>query len=173
VLSKDEQAKLSPAAFSKQASEYLSQSLRTPLGEPFRQKFARSVCVIIFGAPYSKKANIIHASRAISALCAHSLKEDDYAQVSKSVALVIGTYVDTIRSIQTFTQNATPDWTDVYFTDHDRAIPEVEELVKVLKQGLEQIVLVFGEYQSSIGITKKELREAKELVGKGQEMTTR
>lgn len=174
VMSREDQARLSPGSIAVRASNWAMGVLQTPLGEPFRRTFARSVSMLVLGTPYSAKANIVNASRALAALCAHSLKEDDYAQVAKSVALIVRTYTDTIRAIEKYVHSAKPDWTDVYFSDSSRNVQEIDEVVNILKEGLEQVVLVFGEYQSSIGVTKKELREARELVasGKKPEMIT-
>ncbi|KAK5171229.1 uncharacterized protein LTR77_004373 [Saxophila tyrrhenica] len=166
MLNKDAQARLN---IRQNAPGWITELLKSPIGEPFRSTFANQVKGVIFGTPYSKRITIMHASHALSTLCSCSLKEDDYGQVAKSVALIIRTYVETIKAIETFVQSTAPDRTDVYFTDSDRKVVEVEELVGALKQGLEEVVLVFGEYASSVGVTKKELREAKDLVGRGQQ----
>lgn len=169
ALSKDTQALISFGALRQYADGWFIKALSTPVGEPFRSTFANYVNGVIFGTP-SKKATIVHASHALSTLCARSLKEDDYGQVSKSVALIVRTYVETLKAIESFVQSTKPNRTDVYFTEQDRKVEEVEELVTALKKGLEEVVLVFGEYASSVGVTKKELREAKDLVGGGQQM---
>lgn len=170
VLSKDEQQRLTTEGLSKEAGGMVQQLLRTPVGEPFRQTFARKVRSVVFGAPVGRENDIIHASRALSTLCSHSLKEDDYGQVAKSVALIIRTYMGAIIAIQNFTATTRPEWTDVSFTERDRHVRDVREVVAVLKEGLEEVVLAFGEYASAVGLSKVELREARELVGRGQEM---
>ena len=173
VLSKEEQQRLNPANLKSEAGGMVTNLLRTPVGEPFRQTFARRVKAVVLGSPYGRKINIIHASRALSTLCSRSLKEDDYGQVAKSISLVLRTYVSTIRAIEGFVQGLRPSWTDVYFSERGgRQVEEVQEVVDVLKQGLEEVVLAFGEYADAVGVTRKELREARELVanGKGQEM---
>lgn len=170
MVSKDTQARFTPGGMQKEASGLLNTFLQSWLGEPFRQTFANKTKSIILGSPVSAKVNIIHASRGLSNLCSCSLKEDDYGQVSKSVAQIIRTYAETIRGIQAFVQTATPDWTDVYFNDRARYVPEIEEVVGELRRGLEKVVLTFGEYAESVNVSKKELREARELIGRGQEM---
>ena len=170
MLSKEEQARLSTEGLSKEAGGLVTRFLRTPVGEPFRQTFARRVQAVVFGTPYGKGLNIIHASRALSMLGRWSLKEDDYGQVAKSVALIIRTYTEAITAIQGFVQGLKPDWTDVCFTEQERDVKEVREVVGVLKQGLEEVLLAFGEYASAVGLSKKELREARDLFGRGVEM---
>lgn len=172
MVSRQNQARFTPDGISKEASGWLDALLRSWVGEIFRQTFANKVKAVILGSPLSHKANIIHASRAISNLCSHSLKEDDYGQVSKSVAQIIRTYTETIKAIQVFLQTTAPDWTDVYFTERARSVPEIDEVVRELKKGMEEVVLTFGEYAESVNVTKKELREARELIGRGQEMRT-
>lgn len=172
MVSKQTQARFSPGGISKEASGWLDGFLRTWVGEPFRHGFANKVKAVILGSPFSAQVNIIHASRALCNLCSHSLKEDDYGQVAKSVAQIVRTYTETIRAIQDFVQSTAPDRTDVFFTDRQRYVPEVGEVVGELKKGLEVVVLTFGEYAESVNITKKELREARELIGRGQEMRT-
>lgn len=166
MLSREEQQRMSREGLAKEASGTLVNFLRTPVGEPFRKTFGRRVCAVVFGTPHSEKINIIHASKSLSTLCAKSLEEDDYGQVAKSVALILRTYTSTITAVNIFVAGFAPSWTDVYFTERDRRVGEVEELVDVLRQGLEEVLLAFGEYAGAVGVSKKELREARELVGK-------
>ena len=51
-----------------------------------------------------------------------------------------------------------------------RKVKEVDELLTVLKTALEEILLAFGEYAAALGLPKKELRDAREAIGKGSEM---
>ncbi|KAK3722739.1 hypothetical protein LTR37_002310 [Vermiconidia calcicola] len=171
VLTQENQARLSREGINKEASGFAVKILRTPPGEVFRQTFGRRVKGVVFGgdiSPYSSAQTIIFASRALSILCTQSLKEDDFGQVAKSVASVVRTYVATIRAIEAFMAGWAPSWTDVGFEESDRKVAEVEEVVGVLKEGLEGVVLGFGEYASSLGLSKVELREATGVVGKGE-----
>ncbi|KAM3420445.1 hypothetical protein BST61_g3715 [Cercospora zeina] len=56
----------------RQASGKLGQLLKTPLGIPFRQTFARRVNALIFGVPVSQQTNITHAAKSKTSrpLCA-------------------------------------------------------------------------------------------------------
>ena len=168
VLSKEQQAHLSKQGLSRETSGYMLCFLQTPLGEPFRQTFARLANAVIFGVPRSNRVNIVHAIRSLTALVLASLKEDDYGQASKDVPAVIRTYTAAIGDIQHFLAVLEPSWTDVEFNQRtSRNVPEVAELIKEMRSGLEQMLLAFGEYASSLGLSKREVREAKEAVGKG------
>ena len=142
--------------------------LQTPVGEPFRKTFARLANAVIFGVPRSNRVNIVHAVRSLTALVLASLKEDDYGQAAKDVPTIIRTYTATIGEIQRFIGVFEPSWTDVEFTaKRSRQVPEVDELVREMRDGLEQMLLAFGEYTGSLGMSKREVKEAKEAVGKG------
>ena len=151
-----------------QASGLVTSIMQTPVGEPLRQTFARRVKAVVLGQPISHAPTIIHASRALSTLCAKSLKEDDYGQVAKSIALIIRTYVETITAIESFVRELKPHWSDVNFRPRDREVKEVRQVVGELRTGLEEVVLAFGEYAGSVGVSKKELREARECVAAGR-----
>lgn len=168
VLSKEQQAQLSKQGLSKETSGYMLQFLKTPLGEPFRQTFSRLANAVVFGVPRSNRVNIVHAVRSLTALVLASLKEDDFGQAAKDVPTVIRTYTATIAEIQRFLQVLEPSWTDVEFNPRkSRQVEEVFELVQDFRNGLEQMLLAFGEYAGSLGLSKKEVREAKDAVGKG------
>lgn len=136
--------------------------LQTPVGESFRKTFARRAATVVFGAPYGNKSNVIHAARAISKLATSSLLEAQYGGVSKDIPSIVRVFTDAVLAIEKFLQSLEPDWTDVYFTGRDREVREIQEVVEVLKEGLEAIVLAFGEYAGELGLSKKEVREARE-----------
>ena len=172
----EEQQRLSREGLTRQANGTVVKFLQTPPGEPFRQTFARRVCAVVFGTPHSRRINIIHASKSLSALCAASLKEDDYGQVaSQSIALVIKTYTTTILEVEQFVAGSKPSWTDVDFREGserfgvrgDRRVEAVEVVLGVLRAGLEEVLLAFGEYAGAVGVGRKELREAREAVARG------
>ncbi|KAK4549648.1 hypothetical protein LTR36_004949 [Oleoguttula mirabilis] len=151
---------------SKRTNGYAIDFLKTSLGEPFRQTFSRRVCAVIFGVPHSNKINILHASKALTALAVCSLKEDDFGQAARDIPTIIRAYTATITEITKFLNELTKHWTDVYFNNTDRDVPEVLEVVGVLRTGLEEVVLAFGEYASALGVSAKEMREAQEAVGR-------
>jgi nucleoporin NDC1 len=168
VLSKEQQAHLSAQGISRDTNGYILSFLQTLFGEPFRKTFARLANAVIFGIPRSNRVNIVHAVRSLTALVLASLKEDDYGQAAKDVPTIIRTYTATIGEIQRFIGVLEPSWTDVAFSaKRSRQVPEVDELVREMRDGLEQMLLAFGEYTGSLGMSKREVKEAKEAVGKG------
>ncbi len=169
-LSRSEQERLSRQGLVQEANSTTLRILQSPVGEPFRQTFARRVKAAVLGKPHSNRANIVHASKVLSMLCVNSLKEDDYGQVARSIPIILLTYTSAITAITAFVAGLAPHWTDVEFKDSDRRVKDVEEVVDVLKAALEGVLLAFGEYAEAVGITKMELREAREALGKGQEM---
>lgn len=176
VLTKEEQQRLSRQGLTQEASGMVVKFLRSPVGEPLRRTFGRRVkSVVLGGVPdgRSRRVDVVFASQALSILCVHSLKEDDYGQVARSVPTILRTYTAVINDIARFMAGLEPSWTDVYFQESDRRVREVEEVLDVLKAGLEGLLLVFGEYADAVGVSKKELREAREAVGRGVEMEMR
>jgi nucleoporin NDC1 len=94
-----------------------------------------------------------------------SLVEDTYGSVQKDVAGIVRTLTDVVASIEKFVgHEAKPHWTDVTFREKSRwqVAKEATEVLQALRSGLERIVLAFGEYADSIGLSRKEVREARE-----------
>lgn len=168
VLSKEQQAQLSKQTLSAETNGYMLKLLQTPLGEPLRQTFSRLANAVVFGVPRSNRVNITHAIRALASLVLASLDEDDYGQAAKDVPAIIRSYTSAIAEITRFVQVLEPSWTDVEFDARkSRDVAEIRELLAELRGLLERMLLAFGEYATSLGLSRKEVREAKEAVGKG------
>lgn len=170
TLSQADRENFTGQGIKRNANGILDQFLASPVGEPFRQTFARRARAVVFGVPLSNRTNIVHASRTLAALCKHAIKEDDYGQVAKSVRTVLATFTQTIKDINTLLATLKPASSDVLFTERDRGVQEVEEVKQVLREGLEDVLLAYGEYADSVGFTKTEMREAREVLGRGREM---
>jgi nucleoporin NDC1 len=163
VLSKEYQVRFRPQDIEKRATGYVAEVLKSPIGLPFRQTFARKIAATIFGTPISNKTNIIHATLVLQKLSVLSLIEDDFGQVQKDIPAIIRTFTAVIQKVETFLRSSAPHWTDVEFMEErDRHVAEVDEVLNVIKAALEEILLKFGEYADALEITKKELREARE-----------
>lgn len=173
VLSKEQQAQISQSGLSGPLKSYIVQFLQSPLGAPFRQPFARRISTVIFGSPNSGASTIFHAIQSLTKLSACSLKEDSLGQVQKDIPNVIRLLVSTIQSVQSLVQTLPPHWTDVEFdAQRSRQVKEVEELLDVLKGGLQEVLISFGEYAEALNLSRAELRVAKELVrGQKEEMS--
>lgn len=164
-----EEKRLSRKNLSTQANGYVGQALRSPLGMAFRRTFRRQVNAVVFGVPYSNSSRIINAVQSICNLVVYSLKEDRLGLVQKDIATVVRTLVTTIKDVQKLLQTLPPHWTDIEF-DNKRQSREVNELLVAMRTGLEQILLTFGEYADQLGLTRTEVRVAKQLAGSGPEM---
>lgn len=169
ILTKEQQEQLGRAGMVNNANGLISWFIRTPIGMPFRQSFARRVNAVVFGVPFSTGAIIANAVNAVCGLAVASLKEDNLGQVQKDISTIVRTLIITTQQIQIFVRNLPPHWTDVDF-DGDRQIPEVEELLKVLRDGLHEIVVTFGEYATNLGLSRSEMMIARDLAGRGPEM---
>lgn len=173
ALTASQREQLSRQGVQTTATSTFDKLLATPLGEPFRQTFARRASAVVFGVPVSNRVNIIHASRVLADLCKYAIQDDDFGQVAKSVRSVLTTFTRTIKDINTLLAKLKPAKSDVLFQESDRKVEEIEEVKQVLKEGLEAVLLAYGEYADSVGFTKTEVREAKEALGRGGEMAER
>ncbi|KAK5710557.1 hypothetical protein LTR15_012886 [Elasticomyces elasticus] len=149
--------------------------LRMPAGEVFRQGFGRRVRAVVLGVPYGRKAEIGFASRSLTSLVVASLKEDGFGRVSGDVAGIVRSYTATIGNMRNFIAGLQPHWSDVGFTEAQRDLAggavgseEVKEVLEVLRSGLEEVVLAFGEYAGGLGLTHAEMREARKVIGEGK-----
>ncbi|KAK3671860.1 hypothetical protein LTR78_008226 [Recurvomyces mirabilis] len=179
---------LSPSGLQGNLQQYILQFLRSPAGEPLRRTFGSQVRAVVLGVPYSNGANILHASRALVGLATASLREDPFGLVAKSLPQILRTYTAVILSIRNFIATLRPHWSDVLFDERERdlwggggdakggsglGLEGVREVMEGLCLGLEELVLGFGEFAGQLGISRAELRGAREAVavGKRKEMT--
>ncbi|KAF2718608.1 hypothetical protein K431DRAFT_287491 [Polychaeton citri CBS 116435] len=170
-LSPEHRAQFSRQKLHRDADGLMLQFIRSPVGIPFREPFARKACAVVFGMPYSCKLNIIHAVRSLTRLAIFSLQEDRYGRAAPDVAVMIRSYTSAIQEVQRFITTLPPSWSDVDFVEgKDREVEEVREVVDVLKECLGEALARFAEYASSIRLSTRELREAKEAAGKGRDM---
>jgi len=172
VLTKEQKQQLDTSGLMKQADEYFVQLIRSPLGVPFRQTFRRKINAIVFGQPFSHAGNIINAIQSLCRLTCASLREDSMGQVQKDVSSIIRVLVSTIQTVQGLVDTLPPHWTDVDF-DQKRRVKEVDELLDTLKDGLEQVLVSFGEYADALGLGRAEMRAAKAVLNKKPEMEIR
>ncbi|KAK4575177.1 hypothetical protein LTR86_001029 [Recurvomyces mirabilis] len=178
---------LSPEGLQGSIRQHALQFLHTPAGEPFRRTFGSQVRAVVLGVPYSNGVNVLHASRALVGLATASLREDPFGLVAKSLPLIIRTYTAVILSISNFIATVRPHWSDVLFDERERdlwgggdgdrkvrvELEGVRQVMQCLCSGLEELVLGFGEFAGQLGISRAELRGAREAValGKRKEMT--
>ena len=144
--------------------------VRSPLGHPFRHPFTRRANAVVFGGSgeYSSACVVINAVDALTNLTTNSLTEDKYAQVSKSVPQIIRFYAAAIQGLESFVAGLQPHWSDVGGKER---VGDVDTLLTALKQGLESVFGVFGEYLDGLGMGSSEVKQYKMLLGRrGKEM---
>ncbi|KAK1051415.1 hypothetical protein LTR74_016764 [Friedmanniomyces endolithicus] len=151
--------------------------LRTPLGEPFRRTLARTVRAVVLGVPFSNAVDLVHASKSLTALAVVSLKEDNFGQAQRDIVSIIRVYASSVISIRNLIAGLPAHWTDVYFEDGQRDVSrsadgsgeldEVRVVLEVLREGLEELVLAFGEYAEGLGLGKAEMRTVREIIRAG------
>lgn len=139
--------------------------LRSPIGQPFRQTFARRTSAVVLGTPYSTIYPTLASIKALTAFSLASLTEDPYGRVSKDVPALIRTYTSTIQSIEAFSKNLSPHWTDVEFKETDREVRDVDAVVTCLKYGLCAMIQEFETYAGELGLGEAEIRIAKRVSG--------
>jgi nucleoporin NDC1 len=137
----------------------------SPFIGPFlRQTFRRRVRLVVTGSPYSRTSTILDAVKALTTLVVCSLKEDTVGQVARDVPAIIRSLMSTITQIENFVTALPPHWTDLSFKENCRKVPEVVDVMDVLKENLDKILVAHGEYLETEGLTRKEIREAKSIV---------
>ncbi|KAL8874251.1 MAG: hypothetical protein Q9174_000371 [Haloplaca sp. 1 TL-2023] len=165
IFSPEQQQAMTPAAVQSQFNTYLTHFLRSSIGQPFRQTFARRVRSIAFGQPYSELPTIIHAVLSLTRLATASLQEDNYGKVSRDIPLLLNTFITTHQVLQQFVTTLPPHWTDVEFEEGQRKTEDVKALLGVLEYGIREILKAFGGFAGDVGIDEKDLRVARSIAG--------
>ena len=145
---------------------YMDTFLRSTVGTLFRHTFARRAQSIILGSPTSTLHPLISAVRSLSALAVASLTEDPYGKVAKDIPILIRTYISTIQQIKIFLSIGLPvHWTDVDFHEGEsRRVPEIDFLLRELKEALKAVLTGFGPFANELGIPARDVAVARKLV---------
>lgn len=152
----------------------VTQFLRSPLGQPLRQTFARRASRIVLGTPESSLCVIVDAVQSLTRLLVASLTEDQYGKVQTDVPSAIRLFTDTIMTTEAFVYNDLGvHWTDVNFASDRtpesqlkaRKVPEVEFVLDALRSGLKDLLTSFKPYLQDINIQGKDLRLARAAAG--------
>lgn len=152
----------------------IAQFLRSPLGQPFRQTYARRLSSIVLGSPYAAVSPIVDAVESLHRLLVASLQEDNYGTVQSDVPGIVRLFTDTIKTLEMFVDGGLDaHWTDINFPPSSnpeaqavaRRVPNVELVLHALKRSLADLLSVFNPYMRDIGLVGKDLRLAKEAAG--------
>lgn len=137
--------------------------LRSQGGIPWRKTFARRASAVVLGNPYGQVVVLTDAVEAVTRLLVASLAEDPYGKVQNQVPVVVRTFTDCLIAIDIFMRELPIDPTDVNFNEQtDRRVEDVELLVNSLKAGLAELLSAFQLYLNEVGLSGKDLREARE-----------
>jgi len=90
------------------------------------------------------------------------LHEDQFGSVQNDIAEIVRILTATVTVMENFLNQVRPHWSDVERRRGSADRGEVGEVLDILKHSLEQIVLGFGEYADDLGLSLKEVREARE-----------
>ncbi|KAL8769908.1 MAG: hypothetical protein Q9194_005304 [Teloschistes cf. exilis] len=165
LLTPEQRQALTPANIRSQFYVYLTRFLRSWLGQPFRQTFARRIRSIAFGQPFSELIPTINAVYSLTSLVTASLKEDAYGKVAKDIPLVMRTFIVTYQTLDRFAGTLSPHWTDVEFSDSQRQTDDVMAMLGALKHGLGDTVKAFSGLSADLGIRDQDMRMAKAIAG--------
>lgn len=139
--------------------DWMTWSLRTSLGWPFRQEFRRRITSVVLGTPYGDVGIIVDAIDAVTRFTIKSLQEDKYGNVQRDVKLIIRTFTTTIIRVETFKDTIGFHWTDV---EKKQESPEVDTILAALKGGLYELVNAFADYSEDLRLSQGEMRMARE-----------
>ncbi|KAJ5673881.1 hypothetical protein N7462_009320 [Penicillium macrosclerotiorum] len=153
--------------------------LRSPIGQPLRQTYARQASSVILSTPDSVLDPIVDAVDSLTRLLIASLAEDQYGKVQADVPAVVRLFTQTIISLDAVVHQGGLDahWTDVNFPPSSdpkaqaeaRKVPAVELVLDTLKSGLGDLLIAFKPYFRDIGLVGKDLRLAKQAAGLDEE----
>ena len=168
LMTPEQQETLSPAHINSSLNDYLMRFLRSQFGRPFRQTFARRFCAVVLGTPYSGLGLILHAIDSLTSLAVASTEADQFGIVSQDIPTVIRVFVNTITDIETLNKAFEIHWTDVEFSERGgegRRVLEIEILVGRLKSGLKELINAFEGFAKDLGLTRTEIRIARQVAG--------
>ncbi|KAL7944620.1 nucleoporin protein Ndc1-Nup domain-containing protein [Trichoderma barbatum] len=171
VLSKEQQEAVSPDHLMDQARQIATSLISIGwIGDLIRQSFRTQFAAAVLGSPYAEPTLHSNAAIALCQLAVHSLAEDSYGNVHRDVPSIIRTLTSIIKKVEGLKAQLPLHWTDFRGT---KECPEVDELLEILKTGLEQVVSKFEPYSTDLRLTRTDLRIAKEAIGRPEVQTTK
>lgn len=135
------------------------------IGPLFQQTFSRQLTKAVFGTPYAETSVYINAAYVLSHLAVCSLTEDKYGNVQRDVPTIIRTFTMLIKKLEAFRDGFPTHWTDL---SEDRQCSEVTEVLTALKDGLDALLVAFGQYSSDLRLSRADMRLAREAAHREQ-----
>ncbi|KAA8649131.1 nucleoporin NDC1 [Aspergillus tanneri] len=152
----------------------IAQVLRSPVGQLFRQAYARRLSAVVLDSPHANVCSIVDAVDSLTRLLVASLQEDQYGKVQTDVPGVVRLYTETIMALEPFINGGmNAHWTDVSFPPPSqpdaqaeaRRVKDVDLVLDTLKRSLADLLSAFNLYFKDIGLVGRDLRLAREAAG--------
>lgn len=163
-----------PASKAENLHPLVVQVLRSPVGRPLQQTYAKRLSSVVLDTPHAALCPIIDAVESLTRLLLASLAEDQYGKVQVDVPSIVRLFTGTIMTLEAFIHGGLEiHWTDVTFPPNNnpqaqaeaRRVPDVELVLTSLKTSLADLLSAFHLYLRDIGLTGKDVRLAREAAG--------
>jgi nucleoporin NDC1 len=160
VLTKEQQEMVSPEHLKSQFEQWTIRLMEVDvLASLFQHDFRTQFAAAVLGTPYAEPTLLINAIHVLCELSVHSLAEDQFGNVHRDVPSIIRTLTAVIKKLEAFRSSFPIHWTDI---KGKRESPEVDEVLKALRTGLDQVVTKFEPYSTDLRLTLGDIRFAKE-----------
>ncbi|PHH75180.1 hypothetical protein CDD80_2592 [Ophiocordyceps camponoti-rufipedis] len=161
LLSKEQQEALSPDHI-RNGLESWAAGLADVwwIGGLLRQDSGKRLAATVLGSPRAEPTVYMHAVEALCELAVHSLAEDEFGIVQRDVASVIRTMTAVTGKVESLKRQFPSHWTD----PAGRAVtsPAVDAVMEALRTGLERLVTTFEPYGRDLGLSRGDVRLARE-----------
>ncbi|RKF63957.1 Nucleoporin NDC1 [Erysiphe neolycopersici] len=159
ILTKQQKQVLSNIRSGGLLNKWSLRFLQSYLGWPFRQEYQRVLATVVLGTPYGDVGVIVDAIESLTKLVICSLMEDQFGEVQRDLKAIILKLTATITCLEKFMTSTSVHWTDVLAIQES---PEVNQILDSLKRSLSSILAAFEKYSGDIGLSKHDLKMAKE-----------
>lgn len=132
----------------------------------FRQDYRQRLAAAVLGSPSAEPGLYLNAIEVLGMLTEKSLAEDKYGNVHRDVPTIIRTFTSTVTKLEAFKASFPIHWTDV---DAKRESPEVDALLRGMKESLRKLVYEFEPYRNDLRLTLTDIRLAKEAAGEAED----
>lgn len=160
VLTKEQEAQLTPEGVWAAAYPLLQKLLTSPLGFIFAQTFRRRTARVVLGAPFGDLSTIINSIHSLATFSVKSLKEDEYGHVSQSIPGIINLFTRSITNLEELRSGLGGHWSDI----GERSSPELDAVLDAAREGLKSVVQAFEPYFLDMKIGRGEVAKAKEAM---------
>lgn len=163
VLTQEQQDVLQPQNILGQFKQiFVRVLLNDHVGMLFRQEYRKRLAVAVLGTPFAELGLYLNAIEVLGMMAVKSLGEDKFGNVHRDVPTIMRTFTSTVTKLEAFKDSFPVHWTDV---EARRDSPEVDALLRGLKEALRKLVYEFEPYRNDLRLTLTDIRLAKEAAG--------